>query len=242
MIEDMNPWAIINAAGYVNIDEAEDNREQCFKANSLGPSILAEYCKKHAIKLLTYSSGLVFDGNKQLPYVESDKTNPINVYGESKAEAEKNILAINENTLVIRTCNFFSAWDDSSFISKTIDDLKEQREVYAANDVFVSPTYVPDLINISLDLMLDNEKGIYHVANMARITWADLAYKIADMAGLDSSYIKPVPANTLSLKAKRPKNNVLQSEKGIVMPSLEVALQRYLEATGNYYLARTVAV
>ena len=242
VIEDLNPWAIINAAGYVNVDEAEDEREECFRSNCEGPAVLAEQCNKHGIKLLTYSSGLVFDGTKQLPYTESDKVSPLNVYGESKARAEEAILMNDPRALIVRTCNFFSPWDYSSFVSKTIADLKERKPVYAANDVFISPTFVPDLINMSLDLMLDNEHGIYHLANHGRITWADLAFKIADMAGLDRSLIRAVPSIELNLKAKRPKNNILLSEKGVVMPALESALQRYLEATGNYYHVNAVAV
>jgi len=242
VIEDLNPWAIINAAGYVNVDEAEDEREECFRSNCEGPAVLAEQCNKHGIKLLTYSSGLVFDGTKQLPYTESDKVSPLNVYGESKARAEEAILMNDPRALIVRTCNFFSPWDYSSFVSKTIAHLKERKPVYAANDVFISPTFVPDLINMSLDLMLDNEHGIYHLANHGRITWADLAFKIADMAGLDRSLIRAVPSIELNLKAKRPKNNILLSEKGVVMPALESALQRYLEATGNYYHVNAVAV
>jgi dTDP-4-dehydrorhamnose reductase len=242
MIEDLNPWAIINAAGYVNVDKAEQDREQCFKSNTEGPVVLAEMCKKHGVKFLTYSSGLVFDGAKPLPYTESDKVAPINVYGESKAQAEEEVLAANANALVVRSCNFFSPWNDNCFVSKILTDLKERRQVDAANDVIISPTYVPDLVNVSLDLMLDNEEGIYHVANTGRVSWADLAYKIAEMTGFDSSLINAVSVNQLNLQAKRPKNNVLLSEKGIVMPSLETALHKYLETTENYYQVNSVAV
>jgi dTDP-4-dehydrorhamnose reductase len=236
MIEDLNPWAIINAAGYVNVDNAEDDREQCFKSNTDGPTVLAKLCKEYSIKMLTFSSGLVFDGKKLLPYIESDSVSPINVYGKSKAKAEESILAVNESALIIRSCNFFSPWADGGFIGKMLSDLKNQRQVVAANDVFISPTYVPDLVNVSLDLLLDNEKGIYHVANTGRISWADLARAIAGMADLDASLIKTVPLSELKLKAKRPKNNVLQSEKGIVMPPFESALHRYLETTDSYII------
>jgi dTDP-4-dehydrorhamnose reductase len=242
LIEDLNPWAIINAAGYVNVDDAERDREECYKSNTEGPAILAELCNIRAVKFLTFSSGQVFDGTKPLPYRESDKVSPLNVYGETKAEGEADVLTANSNALIIRSCNLFSPWNDNSFVGEVLTDLKNGRQVHAANDVWVSPTYVPDLINESLDLMLDNEIGIYHVANVGRITWADLAFKLSKMTGLNDSLIKAVPVAELSLKAKRPKNAVLASEKGIVMPALETALQRYMEATESFYQVNTIAV
>jgi dTDP-4-dehydrorhamnose reductase len=241
IIEDLNPWAIINAAGYVDVEGAEANREVCFKANTEGPAVLAEYCKRHNIKLLTFSSGLVFDGNKKLPYTESDAVSPINVYGESKALAEEKVMAINPNALIVRTCNFFSPWAADSFVAKTVASLQQQQDVYAASDVYVSPAYIPDVVHISLDLMLDNEDGIYHVANTGRLTWAEFARLIAETAGLDSSLVKPIPVAQMGLRAKWPKNNVLQSEKGIKLPELNSALRHYLDVTGNRYI-NTVAV
>jgi dTDP-4-dehydrorhamnose reductase len=242
IIDELNPWAIVNAAGFVNVDEAEDKCDECFKSNCEGPMVLAEICKQRQVKLLTFSSGQVFDGTKQTAYVESDPVSPINVYGESKAKAEKEILAINPNALIIRTSNIFSPWSQTNFVAETLEALREARTVYAANDIYVSPTYAPDLANESLDLLLDNEHGIRHVATEGDISWADLAFKVADMAGHDFSLVKAVSKSELKFKAKRLSRNVLVSEKGIVMPSLENALQRYLEAINNYYLSNNVAV
>jgi dTDP-4-dehydrorhamnose reductase len=242
IIEDLNPWAIINASGYAKVDEAEKEKESCFRSNTDGPSILAERCKQYNIKLLTFSSAYVFDGTKESSYVESDAVAPINVYGQSKAKAERNILSVNPNALIIRTSNFFAPHDHHSFVTETVANLKEMREVYAANDITVSPTYVPDLVNESLDLLLDNEIGIHHVATDGQVTWAEFACKIADMAGLDSSLVKVVPNSELSLTARRPKNNVLKSEKGVVMPPLDDALHRYMEAIDNHYMSSDVAI
>lgn len=242
IIEDLNPWAIINAAGYVKIDEAEQNAEDCFKLNCDGPVILAEKCRHYNIKLLTFSTGYVFDGKKDSPYTESDPVAPLNIYGMSKARAEEKVLAANTNALIIRTSNFFAPFDGSSFVSQTLENLRESQPVFAASDLLVSPTYVPDLVNESLDLLLDNEQGIYHLANEGSITWADLATRLAFMAGLDAALVKPIPINNLHLRAQRPKNMVLKSEKGIVLPNIDDALQRYLEAIDNQYLSTNVAI
>ena len=242
MIEDLNPWAIVNAAGYIKIDEAEENPEKCFRANYEGPVTLAVICAKHAVKFLSYSSGIVFDGTKETPYVESDPINPVNIYARSKAKAEEAILQKNPNTLIIRTCSFFSPWDDHSVATQTLEKLRNGQECFMANDVFISPTYVPDLVHESLDLLLDNECGIFHVINEGRISWAAFASKLADMSGLNASLVKALPVSEMGLKAKRPHNSVMQSERGIKLPSFENALGRYFEAIDNYYQENKMAV
>jgi dTDP-4-dehydrorhamnose reductase len=242
VIQELNPWAIINAAGYVKIDEAEKAHQTCFDANKTGAAVLAEVCQKYPIKLVSFSSDQVFDGAKNDPYVESDEVNPLNVYGQSKAQAEESILKTNPKALIIRTSSFFSPWDNFNFATTTLADLKEGRRVAAANDVYISPTYVPDLVHETLDLLLDNEHGIFHLTNHGKITWADFALKIAEMAGCDVALVNAKPLSQMRLKAKRPYNSVLQSEKGIKLPTVENALQRYFEAVANVYQSGAIAV
>ncbi|MDB5192857.1 MAG: dTDP-4-dehydrorhamnose reductase [Segetibacter sp.] len=242
IIQELHPWAIINAAGYVRMDDAEKACETCMDSNYKGPAVLAELCNKYPVKLMTFSSDQVFDGDKGEPYVESDKVNPLNVYGQSKAMAEDIILKTNPNALIVRTSSFFSPADSFNFVTTTLADLKEHRKVTAANDVYISPTYVPDLVHETLDLLLDNEHGIFHITNHGKITWADLALKVAEMAGCDKDLVIAKPLSEMRLKAKRPKYSVLQSEKGIKLPTLENALQRYFEAVANVYQSGAIAV
>src|SRR5918997_1654531 len=82
------PWAVINAAGYVRVDDAEQDRACCFRENADGAAILAEACETRGLGLVTFSSDLVFDGRATSPYNESAAPLPLNVYGESKAAAE----------------------------------------------------------------------------------------------------------------------------------------------------------
>ena len=131
IIEKHKPWAIINATGYVNVDEAEVNSLLCFDANTTGPALLAKACNKHRIKLLTFSSDLVFDGTKRKPYVESDKVNPLNAYGRSKAFAEKKILELDPEAIIVRTSSFFGPWDKYNFVSRVINDLTTEQKVIA---------------------------------------------------------------------------------------------------------------
>ena len=241
LISELNPWAIINAPDYVRVDDAEQDKESCFDINCKGPSVLGEVCKKYEVKLLCFSSDLVFDGLKGKPYVESDPVNPLNVYGHSKATAEKNILAVNPGALIVRTGTLFSPFDNFNFVTNTLAELKQGRPITVADDVYMSPTYVPDLVNETLDLLLDDEQGIFHVTNHGQTTWADFAVRIAEMAGFDKALIHSRPLSQMKLKAKRPLYSVLQSQIGIKLPALEDALFRYFEVA-NVYQSGAIAV
>ena len=97
----------------------------------------------------------------------------------------------------------------------------------AAGDLTVSPTYVPDLVNATLDLLIDGESGIWHLANRGAVTWAELARRAACMAGVDGSLVRECPHTELGYAAPRPSFAALASERGALMPPLEDALARY---------------
>ncbi|HEY6188196.1 MAG TPA: family 1 glycosylhydrolase [Pyrinomonadaceae bacterium] len=228
-VGEYEPWAIINAAGYVRVDEAESEPALCRRENTDGPAILAAACAAHGVSLLSYSSDLVFDGTKPGPYVEADLPAPLNVYGQSKAEAEARVLEAHPSALVIRTSAFFSPWDEYNFVTAALRALSAGHAFTAASDATVSPTYVSDLVQASLDLLIDGERGIWHLANDGAVTWAQLAQSVADLAGLDASLVDARPARSLGLVAPRPAYSVLTSERGRLLPSLEDALSRYVK-------------
>jgi dTDP-4-dehydrorhamnose reductase len=178
---------------------------------------------------VTFSTDLVFDGSKPSAYVESDTVNPLNVYGRSKAEAEELILQNDPSSLIIRTSAFFGPWDQYNFLHWVITTLNEQQEVTVASDVLISPTYVPDLVHATLDLVIDDENEIWHIANKGAITWSQLAHEAAKQFDLNAALINSIPVADMHLPAQRPKNGVLTSEKGVILPNLNNALQRYFD-------------
>ena len=229
MIDKYQPWAIINTAGYVKVDEAQKEVENCFFINSVAPQNISSVCKKHGIQFVTYSSDLVFDGKKNNPYLESDIVSPLNIYGHSKALAEENVLQNNPEALIIRTSAFFGPWDQYNFVHHALISLKNQQHFFAPGDVTISPTYVPDLVNMSLDLLIDEVAGIWNISNKGSISWAMLATEVARRSGYDSKNFKAVTLSEMNFAASRPAYSVLDTEKGFELPSLDHALNMFFK-------------
>ncbi len=216
------PWAVINTAGFVRVEEAERRRDQCFLENTTGPEMLARECARRGLPLVTYSSDLVFDGTLGRPYLESDAARPLCVYGESKADAERRVLDLWPETLVVRTSAFFGPWDRYNFVWNTLRSLHRGEQVTASDNSIVSPTYVPDLVHATLDLLLDKEHGIWHLANEGQLSWNAFAHWVADRARLDAGLIR-APERGL------PANNALSSTRGLLLRPIDHAIGDFMQ-------------
>jgi len=221
------PWAVINAAGWVRVDEAETERAACLAANGHGAIALARACAERGLPFVGYSSDLVFDGRAGRAYVEGDAPAPLNVYGESKALAERGVLEAGGKALMIRTAAFFSPYDPHNFAAHVVRSLAAGQAMEAADDLVVSPTYVPDLVDATLDLLIDGETGLRHLANAGAVSWADFARRVAQALGLDAAMVIGRPAAAFGWPAARPAHAPLDSERGALMPSLDNAIARY---------------
>ena len=228
VLDELRPWAVINAAGFVRVDDAEKERERCRWTNTIGPAVLADRCVTRDVPFLTFSTDLVFDGTKGTEYVESDRVSPLNTYGRSKAEAERLVREIMPEAIIVRTSAFFGEWDDHNFLSRTLAALASGRRVRVAEDMTISPTFVPDLVNVALDLLIDGESGLWHLANRGAVSWAEFARMGATMAGLPAERLIPCPGEALALAAPRPVHSALRSERGELLGSLEQAVARYV--------------
>jgi len=229
-LERWRPWAIVNASGYVRIDAAEAEDDRCFRENALGPQVLAEQCAAAGIALVTFSSDQVFDGSIARPRTESDPVRPLNVYGRSKAKAEARVRQAHSGALIIRTSAFFGPWDEHNFLVHALRALGQGEPFTAADDVRVSPTYMPDLVDTCLDLLIDGESGVWHLANAGDVSWAEFAAQAAACAGIGAHRLirgsGPLPGQI----AERPAYAVLGSERGWLMPPLHDALVRFVAA------------
>ncbi len=227
MIEKVEPWAIVNAAGFVRVADAEGESQACMAANAAGAGNLARACREQGLPLVTFSSDLVFDGLQGRAYVESDAPNPSGVYGHSKLMAERIVSAAGGQALIIRTSAFFGPWDRHNFAWSVIEALRRGGPFSASTSDFVTPTFVPDLCHATLDLLIDGECGIWHLANQGAASWFAFARAIAAGAGLDADFIFARESRTV-------RNTALASMRGTLLRPHEDALAAYLRdvATG----------
>lgn len=226
------PWAVVNAAGYLDLDRAEADETACYQANTGGPALLAAECKRLGIALLTFSSDLVFNGRQDRPYLESDMPTPMNIYGRSKGKAESLVREILPDALIVRAGAFFSPWSGCHFLANALRALAEGELFVASNDATVSPTSVPDLVHACLDLLIDGANGVWHLANEGAVTWEQWARMAAERAGIEPATLQGCPTRALRLIARRPLYTVLGTERGQILQPLETAIDCYLRDCG----------
>ncbi|HTK36747.1 MAG TPA: family 1 glycosylhydrolase [Caulobacteraceae bacterium] len=226
-LDQFRPWAVINAAGWVRVDEAEADEPACHAANAEGAALLARACADRGLRFATFSSDLVFDGSKPGAYLEDDAPSPLSAYGRSKAAGEAAVLAAGGAPLVVRTAAFFSPFDPHNFAQAVVRSLTARQPFHAANDVVVSPTYTPDLVNAVLDLLVDGEAGVWHLSSGGALSWADFARRIGRASGLDEGLVVPLPVSVLGWAAPRPRAAALASRRGKMMPDLDDAISRF---------------
>ena len=208
MIEQYHPWAVIITKDYTG-----------FTGNVTRHINLAKVCRLRNIQLLVFSSAQVFNGNTTIPYVESDEVCPAGIDGYGEALIEQKVLEVMPKALVVRTSIPFGPLDKRNFITEVIQKVSAGKVFYASDKVHISATYIPDLVNVCIDLLIDKEQGIRHLSNEGAVSLFQLAQDAARLKNLDTSLVKECAAV--------PAFNVLSAEKGILLPSLHDALQRY---------------
>ncbi len=227
IVDRCEPWAVINTAGWVRVDEAEADPDACMDANAHGAGALARVCAEAGLHYTAFSSDLVFDGRLDRAYVEGDTPNPLNVYGRSKALAERLVAEAGGAALMVRTAAFFSPDDPYNFAAWIVRELSAGRTAHAASDGVVTPTYVPDLANAVLDLVIDGETGLRHLSNGEAVSWALFGAAVARAMGLDPALVRGRPTRDFGWAAPRPDRVPLATERGVIMPSFASALQRF---------------
>ena len=215
------PWAVINTAGFVRVADAEREPDACIAANAGGAEALAAACAAAGIPLVTFSSDLVFDGRLGRRYHEEDETAPGCVYGQSKAEAERRVLAAGGRPLIVRTSAFFGPWDRYNFAWHVLGALARGETVRACSRTRVSPTYVPDLCHATLDLLVDGETGLWHLANDGELSWHDFACRVAEGAGYS-------PALVVAEDGPEALSTAMTSKRGMMLRRFDAALADYL--------------
>jgi len=235
VIRESRPDCVILAAAYTNVDGCETNRELAFAVNHQGAANVASSARTAGARLLFLSSDYVFDGSKRSPYEITDTRHPINVYGETKARAEQQLLEILPDVCIVRTSWLFG--HGGKCFPATILKLATPKpenatpQLSVVNDQYGSPTFARDLASAIVQLCKQGARGIVHATNSGDCTWFDFAREIVRMSGLPAT-VKPVTTADFPRPAKRPAYSVLSPaslhDLGIYMPPWQDALQRYL--------------
>ncbi len=241
IIELFKPDAIINTAAYTAVDKAESEKELATTINAKAVAELARISKQKGIPFITYSTDYVFNGNATSPYLTDTTLEPVNFYGETKAEGEQLALAENPATIVIRTSWVFSS-HGNNFVKTMMRLMKDRDSLNIVGDQRGRPTYARDLALATIKMIeFINEgkdiKGIYHYANTGETTWFGFAEKIKALAGLECD-LSPIISDQFPTPAKRPAYSVLDTQKiekdlAIQIPTWESALKACIEQLSN---------
>lgn len=180
IFEQYNFDLIINCAAYTNVDKAPEELDKVYSINEIGPLNLTVCARHYGAKIIHISTDFVFDGEKNTPYREIDKTNPLSVYGGSKLAGEEAIMKF-DNAMVIRTSWLYSEYGNN-FFKKMISLILENNKTYVVNDQVGTPTYAMDLANF-LCYFIENyydrfENKIFHFSNEGCCSWYDFAKAI----------------------------------------------------------------
>ena len=209
----LKPDLIVNCAALTNVDLCESNPLMANDINTELPKKLAFISKKVKAKFIHISTDHLFDGKKKI-YSEQDQVNPLNQYAKTKAAAEKEVLSIDENALIVRT-NFYG-WGLSyrkSFSDFILEGLRDKTDLQLFNDVYYSPIYIGELVRLIHLALEKNCAGLYNIVGSETISKYDFGIAIAEVFGLSKKSIYSSFIERKKGLVLRPKNMALSNEK-----------------------------
>jgi dTDP-4-dehydrorhamnose reductase len=210
----LKPDAAIHTASETNVDKCEIEKEHTWKVNAEGTRNIAIACGKINTRLVYISTDYVFNGEKG-NYTEEDKPLPINYYGLTKFEGEKQVIKQCENYAILRTSVLYGwhSWKQN-FATWIIDKLKQQQEITVVEDHYNTPTLADNIAEMIVEVAKKDLRGLYHASGRERISRYEFAKQIAKSFNLSSELIKPVKMSQFTAWiAKRPKDSSLNTGK-----------------------------
>ena len=230
-VSEIKPELIINCAAMTNVDGCETNLEAAEAVNARGPENLAKAAEKYGSKLVHISTDYVFRGDAHVPYVETDKCDPVTAYGSSKLHGEQNVLRFCKRSYILRT-SWLYGYVGGNFV-KTIRRIAGEKGVLTVvDDQRGNPTNADDLAYHILLVASTDNYGIYHCTGSGECSWYDFACKIVELSGI-ACKVSPCTTEDSGRKARRPAysslNNLhLKQTVGDHMRDWTVALEEYI--------------
>lgn len=238
-----SPDIVVNAAAYTAVDKAESDATAAFAVNAAGSANIAAACAAAGVPLVHISTDYVFDGSGHTPYVETDATAPLGVYGRSKAEGERLVRAALPRHVILRTSWVYGA-RGANFLLTMLRLAGERDEVRVVADQHGAPTLADDLADAIIDIaprLVEAEDasdlwGTWHVTGSGATTWHDFAAVIfaeAARAGMRTPRLVAIGTADYPTPARRPAYSVLDTTRakatlGIVMPAWQDGVRRTL--------------
>jgi dTDP-4-dehydrorhamnose reductase len=229
----LKPAFCINCAAYTAVDRAESEPDLAFRINGEAVGVLAAVCKAHSTKFIHISTDYVFNGEATYPYTENFPIDPVNIYGASKLEGEKQAMQLDPDCIIIRTSWVYSSFG-KNFVKTMMRLMNEKNELKVIDDQLGSPTYAADLSELILKIITDHQlstanwkPGIYNFSNEGIITWYDFAKAIKEITN-GTCEIKPISTSEYPTPAKRPAYSVLDKTK--IQNSFGIQLKDWKES------------
>lgn len=211
-----SPDVIVNAAAYTAVDRAETEQDAAFAVNRDGAAVLADEAARANALLVHFSTDYVFDGEKASPYVETDPTNPLNVYGRSKLAGEAAIRSSGCRHLIFRTSWVYSD-AGSNFLLAIRSRAKRGEPLRVVDDQFGAPTsslMIADAVPGAIRRAMADENlcGTYHLSAAGRVTWYGFAWALLQASGIPAQ-VAPISSKAYNAAARRPRNSLLDNAK-----------------------------
>ena len=227
--------AVVNCVALADVDRCEREPDLAWQVNADAVRYIASACRERSVHLVHVSTDYVFDGKKDAPYVESDRTRPVQVYGKSKLAGEQNALTVAGKAAVVRTSWLFGRSGKDKFANKVVAAGRGGGEVKAVSDWFGSPTSTVDLSQAIRGILEQGATGVFHAANPGAISRLEQAQEILASLGSHKATLTPVASATLlKLDAARPRYTALASERlvplGIRMRDRADAVREFVGA------------
>jgi dTDP-4-dehydrorhamnose reductase len=222
------PDAVINCAGWTDVDGAEEDPVAAAQVNEHAPRHVAAAAAEVGAAIVHPSTDYVFDGEKGEPYVESDPTHPISIYGATKLAGEEGVAASNPDHFIVRTSWLFGS-NGGNFVETMLRLGRELGEVVVVRDQVGCPTYTGHLAEALVRLLDGDEYGLHHIAGGGACSWFDFAGAIFDQAGVECRTLS-CTTDEFPRPAPRPPYSALATEReyGLLLPDWQEGLADYL--------------
>lgn len=228
-VQDHDIDVIVNCAAYTAVDKAETDEAKAHLLNAVAPGYLAEAIQRRGGQLIQISTDYVFDGTAHTPYTEDVPTCPASVYGRTKLEGERAVLAANPSAMIIRTAWLYSTFGNN-FVKTMLRLGREKSELGVIFDQVGTPTYARDLAAVVMSAIGQGiQPGIYHFTDEGVTSWYDFTKAIHRLAGITTCHVRPLHTTEYPTPATRPHYSVLDKTKikqtyGIEVPYWEDSL------------------